>query len=181
MLQYWKLFLIGGQSGLMFCWPLITLTTNKSINQINPTLPTELTSLPEGSVWWVSWLPASVLSVSWGSQNIPQYVLGMLTCHLLLEGLLSVVRYSHWLCLYLSLFKYWMNEKSISKCLLASLAAKKLVATRWKHPDKLSLSQRFLTFFDVVHTELSTTRVIGVNESNISLWISAAEKLKERT
>ena len=46
-------------------------------------------------------------------------------------------------------------------------AAKKLVAMRWKQPDKLSVTCWLLTFLDVVYMELSTARVIGVKESNI--------------
>lgn len=59
-------------------------------------------------------------------------------------------------------------------------AAKKLIAMRWKHPDKLSLSNWFLTLLDGIYMELSTARVIRIKESNIDLWRSAAEKLKEQ-
>lgn len=66
------------------------------------------------------------------------------------------------------------------RLILAGLtAAKKLVAMRWKHPDKLSVSKWILTFLDIIYLELSTTRVIGIKESKIGLWVSAAGKLKE--
>lgn len=68
------------------------------------------------------------------------------------------------------------------RLILAGLtAAKKLVAMRWKHPDRLSLSMWILTYLDVIYLEVSTARVIGVKESNIALWLSAARKLKERS
>ena len=58
-------------------------------------------------------------------------------------------------------------------------AAKKLVATRWKNPYKLSVSNWIFTFLDVIYLELSTACAIGVKEFNIGLWVSAAEKLRE--
>ena len=78
----------------------------------------------------------------------------------------------------LSLLSTSVSQKRL---LLAGLtAAKKLVATRWKHPDKLSVSNWILTFLDIIYLELSTARVIGLSESKIGLWVSAAIKLKER-
>lgn len=59
-------------------------------------------------------------------------------------------------------------------------AAKKLVAVRWKHPDKLSVINWLLTFLDIIYLELSTARVIGIDESKVNVWVSMARKLKER-
>ncbi len=67
--------------------------------------------------------------------------------------------------------------------ILAGLtAAKKLVALRWKHPGKLNLSNWILAFLDVIYLEISTviSHVNGVKESNIVLWVLAAESLKGR-
>ncbi len=65
--------------------------------------------------------------------------------------------------------------------ILAGLtAAKKLVALRWKHPGKLNLSNWILAFLDVIYLEISTAHVNGVKESNIVLWVLAAESLKGR-
>lgn len=77
-------------------------------------------------------------------------------------------------------FSQLSTPRHQKRLVLADLtAAKKLVAMRWKHLDKLSVNNWILTFLDIIFLELSTARVIGVKESKIDLWVAVAEKLKE--
>lgn len=58
-------------------------------------------------------------------------------------------------------------------------AAQILVALRWKHPDKLLVSNWILKFLDVIYLEFSIAHVIRVKESSIVLWVLANERLME--
>lgn len=58
-------------------------------------------------------------------------------------------------------------------------AAKKLVATRWKPPNTLTIKCWTLSFLDVVYLELSTARTNGANERTLEVWRSTADSLKD--
>lgn len=74
-----------------------------------------------------------------------------------------------------------LNIPALTKrIVLAGLtAAKKLVATRWKPPHKLTTRQWVLSFLDVVYMELSTARIHAASERTLSSWQSAASSLRE--
>jgi len=44
------------------------------------------------------------------------------------------------------------------------MAAKKMIATRWKPPHSLTTQSWILSFLDVIYMELSTARTNGAND-----------------
>ena len=73
----------------------------------------------------------------------------------------------------------WPTPVYSNRILLAGLtAAKRLIASRWKHPEKLTITSWMLAYLDIILLEQSTARVMRLSGSKIELWGSAAETLK---
>ena len=66
------------------------------------------------------------------------------------------------------------------RILLAGLiAAKKMVAVRWKPPNSLTFRHWVLASLDVVYLELSTARINRTNDTNANNWHPAVDSFKD--